>query len=119
MDPLELERQVGKLVTAMTTRNLEIGRDLVADLATRLTPEGLAGVMLISLERLLRFDAVAFLWTVEHLIPETTAQEIRKLTALTVCQRLIGKGFRPGQDFSTDLNGQLLLNRKARAAVLG
>ena len=45
-------------------------------------------------------------------------QEIRNLTSVTIYKQLIAKKFVPGQDFSVDASGKLLLNKNAKAAIL-
>ena len=103
----------------MTTRDTRIGNALIEDLRSRLPLEDVAGVLLVSLERLIWLDANAFVWAVDQLIPADVTREIRQLTSLTVGKRLISKGFVPGKDFSADSTGKLLLNAKAKTAILG
>lgn len=114
---LELEQEVGKMARAMITRNTQIGEDLIAHLRTQLTLEGVAGVMIVSIERLIWFDVDSVFWTIENLIPRDVMQEIHKITSVTIYKQLIGKGFTPGQDFSVDASGKLLLNNQARASI--
>jgi hypothetical protein len=45
-------------------------------------------------------------------------QEMKKITTFAFYQRLISKKFIPGEDFSVDANGKLLLNNNARTAML-
>ncbi|MBD2100875.1 hypothetical protein [Leptolyngbya sp. FACHB-261] len=117
MSYLELEQEVSRMSRAMMTRNRTIGADLVTSLKVQLSPEAVAGVMLISLERLVRLDAESFVWSVENLIPADVMQEIWKITAPRTYSRLVKKGLIPGKDFSAGASGQLFLNSKARAAI--
>lgn len=117
MNPLELEREIEKMARAMMTRNAAIGNDLIAHLRTKLTLEGLAGITIVSIERLISFDIDSVSWTIQNLIPVDVMQEIQKIFSLAVCKRLIGKGFMPGKDFSVNAAGQLLFNEKARSTV--
>ena len=112
MNVLELEQEVGKLARAMMTRNRQIGIDLITALRTHLSPECVAGVLIISIERLLWFDSASVAWTIEHLIPEDILQEIRRITTVTIFQHLIRKGAIPGKDMSVDAEGKLSLNLK-------
>lgn len=112
MNVLELEQEIGKMARAMMTRNREIGRDLIASLRSHLSLECVAGVLIVSIERLLWFDSASVSWTIEHLIPEDVMQEIRRITTVTIFQHLIRKGAVPGKDMSVDAEGKLLLNFK-------
>jgi len=118
MNALELEAEVGKVSRAMMTRNTQIGDAIIAYLRTELTDEEIAGIFLISLERLIWFDKELFLWSIKNFVPADVMQEIRNLTSVTIYKQLIGKNFVPGQDFSVDASGKLLLNENAKAAIL-
>ena len=117
MNQFELEQEVGKMTKAMTIRNSAIGGDLISHLKERLTIEGVAAVMIVSIERLIWFDSESVVWSINHLIPGDVMREIHKITSVVVCKRLIGKGFKPGQDFSIDREGKLLLSNSAKTAV--
>lgn len=108
MSPLELETEITKVAMAMMTRNRQITSDIIADLATKMTLEDLAGVLLISLERIIWFDAQLFSWATENLLPADIRLEIKKIMSLTTYKRLIAKGLIPGKDFSLDADGRLL-----------
>lgn len=99
------------------TRNTLIGADLIAHLRTHLPLESVAGVLLISIERLIWFDTESVIWTIEHLIPVDVMKEIHRIMSLTVYKHLIRKGFVPGQDMSVDASGKLLLKEIAKAAA--
>lgn len=114
----ELEQSISKLVYALSTYNSIICEDILSSLRDRLTPEDVAGVVLVSLERLIWFDANAFVWAVDHLIPTEIVREIRRLMSLTLSKRLISNGMEPGRDFSVDSSGRLLLSAVAQSAVL-
>jgi len=118
MNCLELEQEIGKMAAAMMTRNSQIGEDLIANLKTQMTLEDVAGLMLVSIERLMWFDTESVIWTIKHLIPSDVMQEIRRITSVAVCKQLIGKGFIPGKDFSVSATGKLLLNQNAKTAIL-
>ncbi|UBF27381.1 hypothetical protein K9N68_05350 [Kovacikia minuta CCNUW1] len=66
---LSLEQEISKMVYGMMSRNTMIGRDLIADLGDRFLLEDVAGILLISLERLIWFDTDAFTWAIAHVIP--------------------------------------------------
>lgn len=117
INSLELEQEVGKLARAMMTQNRQIGEDLIAHLRTQLTLEEVAGVVIVSIERLIWFDIDSVLWTIQHMIPVDVMQEIHKITSVTIYKRLISKGFLPGKDFSVDALGKLLLNDDARKYI--
>ena len=117
MNHLELEQEIGKMARAMTTRNSLIGKDLIAALRGRLPVESVAAVMIVSIERLIWSDCESVIWSVSYLIPADLMEEIRRITALVVCKRLMSKGFRLGQDFSIDAEGKLLLSDNAKTAV--
>ena len=118
MKPLQLETEIAKLTRAMMTRNSEIGKDLINHLRTQLAVEAIAGLLLISIERLIWFDTDSVVWTIEHLIPADVMLEIRRTTTIALYQQLIGQGFVPGKEFSMDANGKLLLNDRAKTAML-
>lgn len=99
------------------SRDARIGKALIDDLGHRFSLEEVAGLVLISLERLVRLDANAFLWALEHLIPSEVILEIKRISSMTLGKRLVEKGMVPGQDFSLDSIGNLLLNAQARATV--
>jgi hypothetical protein len=114
MNPLDLDQEIGKMARAIMARNTLIVEALIAHLRTQLTSEYVAGVLIISIERVIWFDTEAIIWAVENLIPADILQEIRQLTSFTVYKQLVAKGFVPGQDMSVDANGNLLLKKKAR-----
>ncbi len=118
MNYLELEQEIAKMARAMMTRNSQIGKDLISNLRSQMTLEEIAGMMLMSIERLIWFDTDSVFWTIENLIPGDVMQEIRTITSVAVGKRLICKGFMPGKDFSVDAAGKLLLNDKAKTAIL-
>lgn len=117
MNSLQLETEIEKMARAMMTRNSEIGKDLIVYLRTQFTLEAVAGLVLVSIERLLWFDTDSIFWTVEHLIPTDVLQEIKKIATGTFYKQLIDKGFIPGHDFSIDASGNLLTNNKAKTAI--
>ncbi len=117
MNLLELDEEIGKIARAMMTRNSQIGGDLIAHLKTQMPPESVAGVLLVSIERLIWFDTEAVIWATQSLFPADVMQEIHRLMALPVYKQLIAKGYVPGKDMSVDGNGKLLLKRKARLAA--
>lgn len=118
MSSLQIETEIEKLATAMMTRNREIGKDLIDHLRTQLTEEAVAGLLLVSIERLIWFDIDSVLWTIEHVIPVEIVQEIRRIAAIALYQQLIGRGFTPGKEFSIGADGKLLMNAAAKTAVL-
>ncbi|MBW4575320.1 MAG: hypothetical protein KME08_08550 [Aphanothece sp. CMT-3BRIN-NPC111] len=118
MNQLDLEQEIGKMARAMMTRNTQIGDALIAHLRTQFTHEEVAGLVLVSLERLIWFDSELFLWTIQNFIPADVVQEIRRITSVAIYKQLIGKKFMPGKDFSVDADGKLLLNDKAKKAIL-
>jgi hypothetical protein len=117
-NPLQLEIEIERLARTMMTRNTAIGKDLTSYLRQEFTVEELAGLMLICIERVIWFDVDSVFWTLEHLIPADVIQEMKKITTFALYQRLIGKKLIPGKDFSVDANGKLLVNNKARTAIL-
>ncbi len=118
MNCLDLEIEIGKMTGAMMTRNPQIGKDLISHLRTQLTVGAVAGVMIVSIERVIWFDTDAVFWTMEYLIPTDVMHEIKKTFLLYFYKRLISKGFIPGTDFSVDADDKLLLNTQAKAAIL-
>ncbi|GAB4178050.1 MAG: hypothetical protein Fur006_10210 [Coleofasciculaceae cyanobacterium] len=117
MNSLDLDLEIGKMSRAMMTRNRQIGVDLIAHLRSQMTLEELAGMMLVSIERLLRFDTESVMWTIENLIPKDILQEIQKITSVAIYKHLIGKGYVPGKDMSVDANGKLLVKAKTRTVA--
>lgn len=113
----ELEQEVSRMTCAIRTRSPEIGKALLDSLRERFSVEDVAGIMLVSLEQLVWVDATAFVWSVENLIPFDILREIRRITSVAVGRQLIRKGLQPGEDFSVDSAGKLLLNPKAKAAI--
>ncbi|MBD0300966.1 MAG: hypothetical protein ICV85_01965 [Tolypothrix sp. T3-bin4] len=114
MNLLDLDQEIGKMARAIMTRNSLIVKALIAHLRTQLTPEYVAGVLIISIERVIWFDTEAIVWAVENLIPADIMQEIRRITSFTIYKQLVAKGFVPGQDLSVDADGNLLLKKKVR-----
>lgn len=117
MNSLDLDLEIGKMARAMTTRNSQIGKDLIAYHRSQMTLEEVAGMLLVSMERLLWLDADSVIWTIKHLIPSDVMQEIQKIMSVAVYQQLIRKGYVPGKDMSVDANGHLLLNFKTKTAA--
>jgi len=117
MNSLELDQEVGKMARAMMTRNTAIGTALIAHLRTQLTLESVAGLLLVSIQRLIWLDTESVFWTIENLIPADVMQEIHRITSFAVYKHLVIKGFVPGKDLSVDADGKLLLKAKARTAI--
>ncbi|HCF28796.1 MAG TPA: hypothetical protein DEV81_16690 [Cyanobacteria bacterium UBA11049] len=117
-NPLQLEIEIERIARAMMTRNSEIGKDIISYLKKNASIEELAGLMLISIERVIWFDTDSVFWTLEYLIPGDVMQEMRKITTFALYQQLIYKKLVPGEDFSVDANGKLLLNNNAKTVVL-
>lgn len=113
----ELEQEVQRLVTALRTRNFTIGRAIINDLRDQFLLQDVAGIVLVSVERVLWIDAQSFCWAIESLIPSDIMQEIRRIMSMQACQRLIGKGLVLGRDFSIDARGNLLLGEQAKTSV--
>lgn len=118
MNALQVELEIEKIVRAMMTRNTQIGTDIIGHLRTELPVEVVAGLMIVSIERLLWFDIDSVMWTIKYLIADDVMQEIKKITTFTLFQQLINKGFTPGKEFSVDAMGKLLLNDNAKTSVL-
>jgi N-acetylglutamate synthase-like GNAT family acetyltransferase len=114
----ELEQEIDRLTAAISARNTSIGQDLVTNLRSRFELKEIAGMFLVSLSQMIWVDSLSFCWAVENLIPNDVMREIRNITTLSVCKRLIDQGLTPGQDFSVDSVGCLLLNAKAKEVVL-
>jgi hypothetical protein len=112
MNPIELEQQVAKVTMAMMTRNRLVAGDVISDLRTQMTPKEVAGIIIISLERLMWFDSNLLFWTIENLIPLDLRQEIKSIISISTFRHLIGKGLVPGKDFSIDANGKVLHNSR-------
>jgi hypothetical protein len=118
LNALQLETEVERMTRAIMTRNWQIGYDLICYLRSQMSLEEVAGVMIISLERVIWFDAESVVWSIKNLIPEDLMAEIRQITSVTFYKRLINRGFVPGIDFSLDAHGKLLVNDKAKRFVL-
>ena len=116
---LSLEQEVSKMAYALMARNALIAKDLIADLCDRFLLEEVAGILLISLERLIWFDTEAFTWAIERLIPADVMKEIRRIVSVTVGIRLIDKGLVPGKDFSANSMGSLLLSGRVECNIFG
>ncbi|MBW4665275.1 MAG: hypothetical protein KME01_13905 [Chroococcus sp. CMT-3BRIN-NPC107] len=117
MNCLQVEIEIGRIVKAIMTRNREIGKDLLAYLSMQLPIAEVAGLVIISIERLMWFDTDVILWAVEHVIPDDIMQEVKKITTITIYKYLTSKGFVPGKDISVDGEGKLLLNKQVAASV--
>lgn len=118
INSLELEQEIAKMARAMMTRNTEIGEALIGNLRIHLTLEDVAGVMLVSIERLIGYDIDSVFWTLQNLMPADVMREIHKIMSAAFCKQLISKGFVPGKDFSANAVGHLLLTDRVKAAVL-
>ncbi|HTL89230.1 MAG TPA: hypothetical protein VL134_07505 [Leptolyngbya sp.] len=114
---LELESELNRLACAFATRNTDIGKAVIANLRSRLTLREVAGMVIVSLEQLVSTDQLAFCWAIEHVIPGYVMREIRRITSITLYRRLIAQGYEPGQDFSIDGKGQVLLNEQAKTSI--
>jgi hypothetical protein len=115
----QLEDEISRLTYAFATRNIEIGKAVIANLRSQLTRRDVAGIVIVSLERLITTDPLAFCWAVEQTIPGYVMREIRRITSITVYTRLITQGLKPGQHFSMDGKGLLLLNEHAKSSLFG
>ena len=117
MNPLQLEVEIERIARSMMTRNAEIGNDLISDLRTKLPVDEVAGLILVSIQRVVYFDIDSVSWTIKHLIPIDVKLEMKKIITFTLYQQLISKKFIPWQDFSVDAYGKLLVNDSAKTAV--
>ena len=117
MNPLQLEVEIERIARSMMTRNAEIGNDLISDLRTKLPVDEVAGLILVSIQRVVYFDIDSVSWTIKHLIPVDVKLEMKKIITFTLYQQLISKKFIPGKDFSVDASGKLLVNDSAKTAV--
>ena len=108
MNWLELEQEISKVTLAILTRTRQVATDIIVNLQTQMQLEEVAGVVLLSLERLLWVEPDLVVWTIENIIPIDIRQEIKRTIALTTYQQLIHKGLVPGKDFSLDATGKLL-----------
>lgn len=118
MNCLQVDLEVERIARVMMTRNREIGKDLIAYLRMQLPTAEVAGLVIISIERLMWFDGEAIQWAIEHMIPSDVMQEVRDITTTTIYKHLTSKGFVPGKDISVDAEGKLLLNIQAKASVV-
>jgi len=118
MNCLQVDLEIERIARVMMTRNREIGKDLIAYLRMQLPTVEVAGLVIISIERLMWFDSEAILWAIEHMIPSDVMQEVRDITTTTIYKHLTSKGFVPGKDISVDAEGKLLLNVKAKASIV-
>ena len=109
MTAMELEQHVTKVAMAMMTRNKFIAGDIIANLKSQMALEEVAGIVLISLERLLWFET-ELVWCIENLIPLDVRQEIKRIISFATYKHCIDKGLIPGKDFSIDASGKLLRN---------
>lgn len=114
---LQLEPEVRRLTCAFATRNTEIGKAVIANLRSRLTLRDVAGMVIISLEQLVWTDQLAFCWAIEQVIPGYVMREIRRIMSIALYRRLIVQGYEPGQHFSMDGKGLVLLNEQAKTTM--
>lgn len=114
---LELETDLSRLTSAFATRNTTIGKEVIASLRSRLTLRDVAGMVIVSLERLVWQDPLSFCWAVENTVPGYVMREIRRITSITVYKSLIDRGLDPGQDFSMDAKGNILFTDRAKVTV--
>ncbi|PSB20300.1 hypothetical protein C7B65_07590 [Phormidesmis priestleyi ULC007] len=113
----ELENDLSRLTSAFATRSTTIGKEVIASLRCRMTLRDVAGMVLVSLERLVWQDQLAFCWAVENTVPGYVMREIRRITSITVYKRLIDRGLDPGQDFSVDAKGNILFTDRAKTTA--
>ncbi|HEY9667672.1 MAG TPA: hypothetical protein V6C91_12760 [Coleofasciculaceae cyanobacterium] len=117
MNSLELDLEIGKMARAMMTRNRLIGSDLIAYLRSQMTLKCVAGLLLVSIERVLWFDPDSVIWAIENFIPTEIMQEIQGIISFTLYRQLIRKGYVPGKDMSVDAHGKVLVKQKATTAA--
>lgn len=108
MNPLKLEQHINKLTMAIVARNAIVANDLIAFLYYELTAEEVAGLVLISLERLLWSESESCAWALKYLLPDELKDDIKRLISFTTYKQLIAKGLIPGQDFSITADGGLI-----------
>lgn len=114
---LHLESEISRLTCALATRNADIGKAIIVGLRCQLTLRDVAGIVIVSLERLVWADPLAFCWAVEQIIPGYVMREIRRITTLTLYKQLIDQGLEPGEDFSMDAKGSVLLGNSCKAQL--
>lgn len=108
MNPFQLEQEIEKVSLAILTRNRLVIQDIINHLSTQRTPEEVAGILLIALERLIGFEPDLVRWSIENVIPFPIRLAIKNIITVTTYKQLIGKGLEPGKDFSIDANGKVL-----------
>ncbi len=108
MNYFQTEQQINKLTLAIASRNSGIFKDLIGHLRAELSSTEIAGLLLLSLERLLWPEPQLCLWAFNYLIPEDLKTEIRELISVTTYKQLIAKGLVPGQDFSMNGDGSII-----------
>ena len=114
---LSLEDDFSRLTSAFATRNATIGKEVIASLRSRMPLQDVAGMVIVSLERLVWQDQLSFCWAVENTVPGYVMREIRRIASITVYKSLIDRGLDPGQDFSIDAKGNILLVDRAKTTV--
>ncbi|HBL11044.1 MAG TPA: hypothetical protein DD379_06490 [Cyanobacteria bacterium UBA11162] len=117
MNSLELDREIGKIARAIMTRNREIGSDVIAYLTTQLTVDFVAGMLLVSIERVIWFDADSVVWAIETIIPVEIMQEIQRMMSFSLYKQLVSKGYVPGKDISVNASGVVLFKDRVRKAA--
>jgi hypothetical protein len=63
-------------------------------------------------------DNVDFDWDIEILSALEPYRKIFKIVSMSAAEKLIRKGFIPGQDFSADSTGRILLSQKTKTALI-
>lgn len=87
-------------------------------LNTNLKSESIESCLVAAVFELSVTDIDTFHWVIDNLSDWHTYAHLLENVTKFIIQKLIKKGFVPGKDFSSTLEGKILIHKKARTAIM-
>jgi hypothetical protein len=106
------------IIQALKLKNKNILESYENSLNCIFGHEYTAQIFLGALFELSEIDPESFAWASQNLFHIEYYSRLFRLVTMCVAQRLIEKGFIPGEDFSANCMGQILIHEKVKRAFL-
>lgn len=117
----ELERfhcDLKRVIYILKFQEKNLAESWLTQLQTNLKPEYIESFLIAAIFELSVTDIDTFHWVLDNLSDwQVYADLLQKVTKFII-QKLIKKGFVLGQDFSSTLEGKILISEKARLVIM-
>ncbi|HIK03718.1 MAG TPA: hypothetical protein IGS40_03230 [Trichormus sp. M33_DOE_039] len=117
----ELERfhsDLRRVIYILKFRDKNLAESWVIQLTTNLKPEYIESCLTAAILELSVTDIDTFHWVIDNLSDwQPYANLLQQITKFVI-QKLIKKGFIPGQDFSANAEGKILIHENVRQVIM-